>query len=417
MKIAYAFYDGPNYTAGPKINAMRILPEFVKQGHDVIALILYHEECPADAILRKRGVSVIKARRQRHIESQVAWFLEVLKQVDPDVFVPNIAVGGCYAARYLREAGRPTVAGHLSDDRLNWGLARRFCKAADPWSVSALFCMGSELGDQVRAWKPAQTKVVDIPHGVPTQIPPITQEGPLHLVFAGRFEQQQKRIMDLTKAVSDVLLQNTQMHATFIGDGTKRHDVDLLIRQQNLSDRFDLTGFVHPDLVQTKMQEANTFVLLSDYEGIPAAAMDAMACGLIPVCLAMPGGLSELVIHEQTGLIVSDRGSSFINALQRLQNDLKLRQRLAANARQHVLQNFSLQVTVDRWNKLFEDLISSAQPRRDIRIPRKIKLPPPMPELGNEDLRAPTIFERARSYAYQKKHGLKRSLRGFSPNA
>jgi glycosyltransferase involved in cell wall biosynthesis len=54
--------------------------------------------------------------------------------------------------------------------------------------------------------------------------------------------------------------------------------------------------------------EHNILILLSDYEGTPGAVMDGMACGLVPVCTDISGGVQELVIPDQTGLLVRDRG-------------------------------------------------------------------------------------------------------------
>ena len=55
MKIAYIFYDRPNYTAGPKINALRVLPELARRGHDVAALVLYRESFPSGPELQQQG--------------------------------------------------------------------------------------------------------------------------------------------------------------------------------------------------------------------------------------------------------------------------------------------------------------------------------------------------------------------------
>ncbi|WP_371821102.1 glycosyltransferase [Chloracidobacterium sp. D] len=43
------------------------------------------------------------------------------------------------------------------------------------------------------------------------------------------------------------------------------------------------------------------FVLLSDYEGLPIALMEAMATGLVPICTAMRSGIGQLVVDGVTG--------------------------------------------------------------------------------------------------------------------
>lgn len=389
MHIAYTFYDRPNYTAGPRINALRLLPELKRRGHRVSAIVGYHGSCPAKDILERQGVTVYELCWCRYTEDQIDLLRNALVDCNPDAYVPNISTSGCFAARFLRDAGRPTVAGHLSNDDYNWGMAERFCRAGDEWATSALFCMGRELGDIVRGWRPARTRVVDICHGVPMPEETAKVEGSLRLVFSGRLEDRQKRIMDVVSAISKVLSRYPDAQAKLIGDGSRREDVQAFFEKHDQAHRVEITGFVSPDTVQSLMQWGNTLILLSDFEGVPGAVMDGMAVGLVPVCLDIDGGLRELVVHGSTGLLVHDRDDDFQNTINRLHSDISLRKELAANARSHIAKGFSLEVAADRWEALLESLMAEAGPRKPIRFPRNYGLPEPHPQLASEDLRRP----------------------------
>lgn len=393
--MSYMFYDRPNYCAGPRVNALRLLPELVRRGHDVTALIGYQRACPAKSLLEKQGVRVCATPWPSFVEEQVAWIYEVLEKQQPDIFVPNISVSGCYAARFVREAGRATVAGHLSDDRFNWAMAERFCKAGDEWAVSGMFCMGKELAQAVCGWNPCRTHVVDISHGVPMPHTTVVDDDTLRLVYAGRLEDQQKRICDVVGSMVTTLRRYPTATAKIIGDGSQRGAVEEIILRSGVADRFELTGFVWPDRVQNELLSGNLLILLSDFEGVPGSVMDGMACGLVPVCLDIRGGLRELVIHEETGLLVSDREQSFQNAISRLGRDSALRRRLSANARNHIENGFSLKVAADRWEQLCSDLLANAGPRRPIRFPSKPVLPPPSPGIAREDKRKPARYAQA----------------------
>ncbi len=387
MKLAYTFYDRPNYTAGPRINALRILPEFARRGLEVHAIIGYQRACPAADILRKQNVTVHEIAWPYYCEDQVDAFQRTLSRIDPDVFVPNICVPGGYLGRFLREAGCPTILGHLSDDRFNWGVAERFCRAGDEYAASGLFCMGRELGDQVRNWNPARTTVVDIPHGVPIPGSTATSSGNLRLVYAGRMEDQQKRISDLADAVIRAMRRHRDAEAMFIGDGSQLESVKQRFHNAGINHRVHFTGYVDPEHVQEKMRWGNALVLLSDYEGIPGAVMDAMAVGLVPVCLDIPGGLRELVIPGETGLMVRDRHDDFLCAIERLASNDRLRASLAEQSRQHVKNEFSLDVCVNKWLCFFEQLRAAAQPRTAIRFPEFRWIPDPYAAFGEEDVR------------------------------
>ena len=406
FRIAYLFYDAPNYCAGPRINALRLLPELARRGHDVTALIGYHQACQAKAVLESQGVRVHAVQWPRFVEDQIAWLYRCLEAEQPDVFVPNISVSGCYAARYLREGGVPTIAGHLSDDAFNWGMAERFCKLGDDWAVSGLFCMGTELARIVRSWNPERTKIVEIPHGVPLPSETADPTGPIRLVFAGRLEERQKRIGETAKSIVNVLKRDPAATAKIIGDGSQRSTLEAHIKQSGVADRIELTGFVTPDRVHDAMLTGNVLILLSDFEGVPGAVMDGMACGLVPVCLDLPGGLRELVVGEETGLLVTDRGPSFQNAILRLGRDVELRLRLSANARKHIETGFSLRVAADRWERLFCELSMDAGSRRPVHFPSRPVLPPPYPGIVREDQRRPSRYARA----YQRCAGLRRRV-------
>ncbi len=380
------FYDAPGSTAGPRINALRILPQLANRGWDVHAIIGYYASCPAADSLIAGGVTPHPIEWPFFCEDQVAEVQRRLLAIDPDVFVPNISASGCYVARFLREAGRPTIAGHLSDDIFNWAMAERFCRLGDDYAVSALFCMGRSLGDIVRGWSPARTQVVDISPGVPLSETTAKLDGPLRMVYAGRLEDEQKRICDLVAALIRVMRKFPDAESLIIGQGSKDGEIRSLVREAGQESRFHFTGYVAPDHVQSEMQWGNTLVLLSDYEGIPAAVMDGMSAGLVPVCLSIPGGLQEIVIDGKTGLLVRNRTDDFAAAIERLALDIPLRQRLSAAARAHIEKSYSLPATVDAWEKLMFELIRNST-RRHIQFPSGTWLPAKVPAFADQDVR------------------------------
>ncbi|QDS96351.1 Alpha-D-kanosaminyltransferase [Roseimaritima multifibrata] len=388
MHIAYTFYDWPGYCAGPRINALRLLPELKRRGYDVTAIVLFRGTLASDEFLVSNGIKVIAKEYEPLVQARTRFVLDALEDAQPDLYVPNISVAGCYAGRYFRDSGRPTIVGHLSDDDFNWGMAERFCKFQDEWAVSGMFCMGRELGDIVRGWRPDRTHVVDICHGV--EVPALTADplGPLRFVFAGRMEDNQKRVMDLAKALRAVLQHRSDAEVKFIGDGSKRQDVETLFKKAGLGGRVHFTGFVEPDSVQDEMRWGNVFVLLSDYEGVPGAVMDSMAVGLVPLCLNIEGGLRELVVDGETGILVNDRNESFMAAVQRLADDIEFRKRLSHNAIKHIKAGFSLAESADRWERLFRKLWTDRGEFKDRFVaPKTFVLPDAYEKLGPEDKR------------------------------
>ena len=105
------------------------------------------------------------------------------------------------------------------------------------------------------------------------------------------------------------------------------------------------------------LMQAGAFVLPSLAEGSPLALVEAMASGVPVVATDCATGVRELVVNDETGLLVrpADPGA-LARALRRLLTDGDLRARLAASARMKVADR-TLESTLDRWERLFADVL------------------------------------------------------------
>lgn len=387
MRIAYALFDRPNYCGGPTINARRLLPEFVRRGHRVTALVL-QQHGGGDAVpeLLRHGVECRTIEAGASTERTVEWFLRQLQDVDPDVFVPNVISAAAYAGRWAKEAGVPTAVWHVSDDEFNWAMVDAFACGEPTWSASGLVCISRELTERTRRRRP-HGRVATIAHGSPSSDRVADQSGPLRLAYSGRFVQEQKRIRETAAAIHRVVAKYPDAAADLLGDGPDWTEVRDFFAEQPVGRRVTMPGLVGPHDLGERLAQSQVLVLLSDYEGLPGAVIDAMMCGLVPVCLRCPGGLTELVEHERTGLLVEDREADFDAAIARLEQDPALRRRLAGAAREHATAHYSVEAVADAWERFFDELLADAEPRREIRIPRRLDLPPPLPGLMREDVR------------------------------
>jgi glycosyltransferase involved in cell wall biosynthesis/SAM-dependent methyltransferase len=398
MKIAFLAYDRPGYHGGPIVNALRLLPELHRRGHAVHALIMYrHGGSPSADALATQGVHVHTHEFPVWTEDGMDWLLQTLQKINPDVFVPNLSVPGWFASRWVRAAGVPTVAAYRSDDAFHAAMVETFVLGEPQWAVSGLVCVNRAACDRLSAARPERTRLCVIPSGVPVSEVAANQHAPdgLRLVYVGRLVKEQKRILDVVDALANALKVLPDATATLVGHGGNRTDeqaVDCRIRELGMDHRIRRIGIVEPDRLHELLVSFQLLVLLSDYEGTPGSVMDGMACGLVPVCLDIPGGVRELVRHEETGLLVKDRGASFVEAILRLAGDVQLRQRLATAAREHVRQGYSLSVAADRWEGFFTDLLAEAGLRSPIDLPRRYHLPPVTAGLAREDPRRPGVL-------------------------
>ena len=59
--------------------------------------------------------------------------------------------------------------------------------------------------------------------------------------------------------------------------------------------------------VLDELRTSDLFVLLSDFEGLPLSIIEAMAAGCVPVVAEMESGISELLVPDESGVIVHGR--------------------------------------------------------------------------------------------------------------
>jgi glycosyltransferase involved in cell wall biosynthesis len=100
----------------------------------------------------------------------------------------------------------------------------------------------------------------------------------------------------------------------------------------------------------------DVFVLPSRQEGFSLSTIEAMACGL-PVIATRSGGPEEIVTDGESGLLVPPgEAQPLASALERLRDDASLRSSLAARARTHVMEMFSIGSMVRGYEAIYDAL-------------------------------------------------------------
>ena len=193
--------------------------------------------------------------------------------------------------------------------------------------------------------------------------------------------------------------------ALIYGDGAERAAVEQILREEGNGLPVRLVGFVENDQIPKHLLECHAVVLLSDQEGLGLSLLEGMASGVVPIGLRGAPGVTEFVVDGLTGLLVGDRGDEFVAAVRRLREDPALWERLARSARAKVEADYSEKVCADRWQELFHKLVNSSGPRKPLRIPRRLHLPPVHPALTWLDSRPhQALIRRARRFASRVKY-------------
>jgi glycosyltransferase involved in cell wall biosynthesis len=89
-----------------------------------------------------------------------------------------------------------------------------------------------------------------------------------------------------------------------IGEGNKREALQHLINSLQLQKKVFLKG--KKDKPYAGMEDAGLFLMGSYYEGFPNVLLEAGILGIPAVAFAAPGGINEIIVDGENGLLVND---------------------------------------------------------------------------------------------------------------
>ncbi len=413
-KATFCVYDSPHNVGGPSSWILRLLPAMVEHGIEPHCLVLcWGRSGPVLEGLRDQGIRCSDIVCRDDSPARITWILQQLIERRPDVFVPNLVVPALLAGRWARAAGIPTVGVLHSDDAFYRGVQDEFVFGDSRYAVSTLVVVSRLLQSQVQSRNAPSTSVRRIPYGVPVPNQRVQRDtSQLRVAYVGRLAEEQKRISDVARAFCRMVKEIPATTAVIFGDGPDRGNVETILATEGQGLAVQFAGRVDSHEIQNRLLNVDVIVLLSDYEGLPIAILEAMACGAVPVCLKMRSGIPELVENGVTGLVVDDRGDGFIDAIRRLQNDPALWQRLSEAARKRIETENSVDVCTQQWASLLHDLAPGSPNSKPIRLPRRFKLPPVHPALAAEDPRplnhgmATSLYQSSRLLAGRVKRSL-----------
>ena len=431
LSITFCAYDGAGYFGGPLEWYKRLAPALRDVCVETQFLFITDhkpEQCGTYMGLKKAGFECHALRRHSltqlgdNTEARVRWILRHLRNKPPDLFVPNLSIPGCFAARWAQEAGIPAVPVIHSDDDFYRGMTEEFLVRPGPFRLKASVCVSEMLTESLRSKCHAvelgpvefaarrspptfpgarvnsigsecsgDVVVERIPCGTPIPEQQTQWPGaePLRIAYVGRFVDKAKRIRLLAEAFCRAVREVANVEAVLIGDGLERRAVEQIVADMDCGGRVVLTGRIDSTAIQDHLLGCHVIVLLSDFEGLPVTLIEGMACGLVPVCLDIRSGIPELVKHGETGLLVEDRGDDFVRAIRQLREQPELWERLSRAARLKVEGDYSMACVAGQWKQLAERLQAEAGGKRRIRVPRRLDLPPVHPKLGGDDRRWP----------------------------
>lgn len=209
-----------------------------------------------------------------------------------------------------------------------------------------------------KAW--GLQNVVTIINGVPAPQPSLDiTKLQKHILFMGAITKN-KGILDLIQALSlvkdDFHFHIAGNHAT---DITPSMLMQTIHSYPNLDNKISVEGIVMGEHKLRLLQQCDIFCLPSYIEGLPMSVLEAMSYQQA-VLVSNVGGLPDLIVHEQNGLLIPPGDINAITkGLERLLGQVPFKQSLAQAGKQTFLSEYSINSIVPLYNRMYEQVLST----------------------------------------------------------
>ena len=325
-----------------------------------------------DGELRRRlpaDIEVVPLATRNDVDLPAAWRLSrVIRDLQPDVVHAHNPHGVAAAATALSIASasrRPAlVAAHRVDFHLNanafsrWKYRQvdRFVTASE--AIRAMLLQGGVPPDRAVTVHEG----IDVERVVGVEPMNVREEYwfPPHSLIVGNVaalvpHKGQRFLID---AAAIVVREMPEVRFLVLGEGELHASLEHEIRHLHLSQHVVLAGF-RADVLGV-LKGLDLFVLSSVTEGLGTSLLDAMAAGR-PIVATRAGGIPEVVLHGETGLLVPPRDAAALAAaILEMLRDPARRRRFAEAGLARVRERFSADRMVDQTLGVYAGLVGTS---------------------------------------------------------
>ena len=332
-----------------------------KAGHDVTVVI--PPNCPYEDCLKGVGISLLYCYPSKKIcRASIQGLRAALRRESYDIVyatnsktIPNAAFA-CIGFPVKMVAYRGTTGGLYRHD------PTAYLTILHP-RVDGVICVSDAVRDDViqRVWR-NHKQVVTIYKGHNLdwydQQPADLSEfgvGPEHFVLICAVNVRRSKGIDLMLDACNSLAHLQNLHLLLVGKGMGAEPYASLIASNKMKERIHVAGFRTdaPELI------AASDVLVQPSrsgEGLPRAVMEAMGYGT-PVIITETGGGKEVVHDQESGYVIPvEDPSAIARSVESIYSNPELARSMSAKASSLLRDEYSSQITVDRYAEYFEQL-------------------------------------------------------------
>lgn len=174
--------------------------------------------------------------------------------------------------------------------------------------------------------------------------------------IVGRLSEE-KRHVDLIDAFKEISPLYPHARLLIVGDGYLRGKLERYADELAIRNKINFTGFV--DTIAEYLEQMDIFVLPSRTEGSPISIMEAMVSGL-PVISTKAGGIPEIVVDNETGLLVQPgQPQEIAKAIIRLLSHPDQMRTMGNKGRERIMTHFHPRHFISKHENIYSNLVAA----------------------------------------------------------
>ncbi len=183
----------------------------------------------------------------------------------------------------------------------------------------------------------------------------LDDDGPC-ILFVGSLIPR-KGLHFLVEAAKKIVKEKSDTKFLIVGEGPLRNQLNNSLKEANLISNFKFFGNLKDDTLPAVYNCADVFALPSIQEGQGIVLLEAQACAK-PIVAFNIGGVNEAVRNEETGLLVKPGSADELaDALLKLISDGSLQEKMGANGRRFVLENFTWDICTQKMLDVYHEAL------------------------------------------------------------
>lgn len=356
----------PKSVLGGEVYDRELLARFAKGGHQVEVLLpknkpydklsnLHVEYAPIKIIFPAYLYSIII----------IPYLFKKYKETKFDILrvhVHFLAFGALFFKLFYKDV--PIVAHyHLDENSLIFNLVNNFFLNRCDVVIADSIYLKKQL---IKKFKLSPNKVKVIYCGTDLNIKPGPKDGIIErkfntykkvvLIYMGRLISR-KRPDFLIEVFRDVHKKFPKTTLLIFGEGPLKAKLKAQINQYKLQKSVFLTGFTFGKEKNRFYNTSDIFVFPSINEGFVLVILEALAAGL-PIVTSRAVSFEEAILQNQNGYLVPPfNKTKWIEALQKLINNVSLRKRMGEKSRYIAEKRFSWDMTAQNNIEVYESLL------------------------------------------------------------